>query len=248
MESGVPTSFIPQDATVVGGGNRRESGGLNELILLIAIVSFIASVALAVAAFLYSQYLTTQATSKVAQIQRAKDAFDPALIEQYTRLDDRMNAADLIMSTHIAPTAFFTALNQLTLKTISFQTLSLDTTNLKDINLKAAGVARSVNSIALEADILSKSGIIVNPIFSDINRGTDGVHFALVAEVNPDNLNYAQLNTSNAIPTITPTNGGIAPTVISTQQPDQTAVQPVATTSTATSASTTTAPLPPAHK
>lgn len=244
MESGVPTSFIPQDATVVGGGNRRESGGLTELVLLIAIVSFIASVALAVAAFLYSQYLTTQAASKVAQIQRAKDAFDPALIQQYTQLDDRMNAADLIMSTHIAPTAFFTALNQLTLKTISIQSLSLDTTNLKDVTLKAAGVARSVNSVALEADILSKSGIIVNPIFSDINRGIDGVHFSLVAAVNPANLNYVQLNSSNAIPAITPTNGGIAPSSASVQQSQQATIQPVATSSTSTSS----VPVAPPHK
>lgn len=221
MESGVPTSFIPQDATVAGGGNRRESGGLSELVLLIAIVSFIASAALAVAAFLYSQYLTGQSTVKHDQLQRAKNAFDPALIQQYTRLDDRMNVADEILKTHIAPTAFFSALNQLTLKTISYAGLTIETTNLKDITLKASGVARSVNSVALEADILSKSGIIVNPIFSDINRGKDGVQFDLNAEINPSNLNYMTLSASNGLPNITPADSGVAPSAAAMFQANQ---------------------------
>jgi hypothetical protein len=47
---------------------------------------------LAGAVFIYKQYLQTANNSKKEQLQRAKDAFDPTLIQQLTRLDDRMHA------------------------------------------------------------------------------------------------------------------------------------------------------------
>ena len=53
-------------------------------------------------------------------------------------------------------------------------------------------------SIALQADLFAKNGSITNPIFSDINRQEDGVHFNLTALVNPASLNFVRLiNGSN---------------------------------------------------
>ncbi len=200
MEAGVPTSFIPQDAATGNNTNRRyESGGLAELLLLLVIVLFVASVALAIATFLYSQYLNQQHNQKVAQLKAAKEAFDPQLVAQFTRLDDRMHAAETILATHLAPTAFFSTLNLATLKTISFQTLVFDTNDLNHITLKMGGVARSVNSIALQADIFSKSGVITNPIFSNIGRSEDGVRFSLSAFINPATLNYSALTASGGV-------------------------------------------------
>ena len=65
-----------------------------------------------------------------------------------------------------------------------------------------AGVAQSVNSIALQAQIFSKNGIITSPIFSGIERQIDGVHFDFNALVNPAAINYVQeLNAASALPT-----------------------------------------------
>ncbi len=192
-ETHVPPSFIPQDTAVPYAHRRRGSSGFNELLLLAAIVLLVASLALGAGVFVYQQYLVAESASKSANLNRAKDAFDPSLIHELTRLDDRMKAADRILSAHSAPTAFFAALQQTTLKTISFRTLNLNIADQKHVTVQMAGVAQSVNSIALQADIFSTSGIINGPIFSNIARDRDGVRFNLVATVNLESINYSSL-------------------------------------------------------
>ena len=193
-DQNTPGTFIPHDAAAPAPARRdRGGGGLADLIFLIAIVLLVASGALAGAVFLYAQFLNTESSSKLAQLKRAEAAFEPALIQQITRLDDRMHAADVILGTHIAPTAFFKALEGATLQTVSFQTLTLDAQNMQHVNLKMQGIARSVNSIALQADLFSKNGVVTSPIFSNIARQADGVHFDLAAIVNPSAINYAAL-------------------------------------------------------
>lgn len=194
MESGIQSSFIPQDASRPTQGPRKvQTGGLGELTFLIAIVLFVASAALAGAVFLYEQYTVSSSTSKSEQLKRAKEAFEPALIHELTRLDDRMRAADIVLGAHVAPLALFDALQQTTLTTVSFKSMSLEVVDSQNINIKMAGIAQGVNSIALQADLFSKSGVLANPIFSDINRQIDGVHFNLSALVNPAAINYSRL-------------------------------------------------------
>ncbi|MDB5238552.1 MAG: hypothetical protein JWM46_822 [Candidatus Kaiserbacteria bacterium] len=194
MESGIQSSFIPQDASRPTAVPRASggSGGLGELGLLISIVLLVASAALAGAVFLYSEYATTNAASKVTQLQRAKDAFEPSLITQITRLDDRMRAADAILAAHTAPLTIFDTLQGGTLSTVSYSQLSYSGFDPQNMTIKMVGVAQSVNSIALQADVLSKDGVIINPIFSDITRQSDGVHFTLSAAINPAAINYVQ--------------------------------------------------------
>ena len=187
-----PGTFIPHD-TVVQARPKSGGNGLNDLVLLLGIVLFVASGALAVGVFLYGQFLQTQSGSKLTQLQHAEAAFEPSLIQQLTRLDDRMHAADMVLSAHVAPTAFFSALNAATLQTVSFQTLDYEATGPQTVTVKMQGVADSVNSIALQADLFSKNGVITNPIFSNIAREADGIHFNLTADVNVAGIAYASV-------------------------------------------------------
>ncbi len=213
MEPGAAPSFIPQDATTVRSSRRLEGGGLNDLFLLISIVLFIASLALGGAAFLYGQYLQSQSNSKYQQIQKAKADFNSGTIQQISRVANRIHATETILNAHIAPSAFFSALNQTTLMTVSFKTLDFETVDPTHLTIKMEGVAQSVNSIALQAELFSKNGVITNPIFSGIDRQADGVHFALVASVNPAAINYVQLVQGtqgagvNPLPPTLPTSG-----------------------------------------
>ncbi len=195
METGIQSSFIPQDAGEVkyrppklGGG-----AGFSELILLLSIVLVVASGALAAGVFIYKQYLQTSTNSKKEQLQRAKDAFDPSLIQQLTRLDDRMHAGSTILAKHIAPSVFLNALSQATLTTVSFKSMRLDDSDLQHMSAKLSGVAQSVNSIALQAQVFGKNGVIANPIFTNIGRQPDGVHFDLGFVVNPKSISYVQM-------------------------------------------------------
>ncbi|MFZ2887003.1 MAG: hypothetical protein WA021_04260 [Minisyncoccia bacterium] len=191
METGIKSSFIPQ-APVVGPGSARRRGGGFDFFVILSIMLFVASATLAAGVFLYVQFLESSNASKLEQLERAKQAFEPALIEELTRLDDRMRSADIVLSQHIAPGALFKLLEQLTLQTVSFS--SFDFTSADDtINISMQGLAQSVNSIALQADLLSRSGMIVNPIFSDINRQIGGVRFNFSADVRPEALSYRML-------------------------------------------------------
>lgn len=197
MESNIKSSFIPQAPLApVRGAAPRSSGGGFDIFVLFAVVIFVASATLAVGVFLYAQYLDTSASSKLEQLERAKQAFEPSLINELTRLDSRMQSANSILEAHIAPTALFHLLEQLTLQTVAFS--SFDFSGSSDgLTLVMKGVAQSVNSIALQADLLSKSGVISNPIFSNIARQASGVNFDFTADVNASALNYAsQANSS----------------------------------------------------
>ncbi|MEN9413145.1 MAG: hypothetical protein RLZZ342_232 [Candidatus Parcubacteria bacterium] len=190
METGTPASFIPHESPVMS--RPREATGLPELVLLISVVLLVASGALAAGVFFYAQYLQTASSSKVQQLERAKAAFEPALIEQLMRLNDRMHAADSILAVHAAPSTFFDALSAATLSTVSFSTLDLQTIDNRSYSIKMAGVAQSVNSIALQAELFSKNGVVKDPIFSAIDREQDGVHFILTADIDSSAISFAR--------------------------------------------------------
>jgi hypothetical protein len=214
METAVPNSFIPQDATSMQNPRKyRDAGGLGDLFMLLSIVLCIASIGLAVAVFLYSGYLQTESSSKQKQIDDAKTNFNSGLIQKIGKLADRMQASELLLGAHIAPTAFLGALNQSTLQTVSFTSLNINSPDIDHYTIKMTGVARSVNSIALQADLFSKNGVILNPIFSGIDRQADGVHFTVNAGLNTAAINYGSLlNTATPASGVNPLPANTLPT------------------------------------
>lgn len=190
METNITSSFIPTDATSLS--NQRGSGSaLYDVVLLISIVLLVASGALAVGVFLYSQYLTADVVSKKAQVDTAQKAFQPARMQEITRLDDRMRAADVVLGSHLALSAFFRLLEQATLESVSFKTLQLEASDPKAISIKMTGVAQSVNAVALQADTFTKTGALTSPLFSNIARREGGVHFDFSALLNVDAVRYS---------------------------------------------------------
>ena len=169
MDSPTQPTFLPHEAVASSAVRRSSGGGLAELFLLVSVLLFVVSGALAVGVFLYTQYLGSSNASKLSQLNAAEASFDPSLIEQLTRLDTRMTAAQALLSAHLAPSELFSMLQSSTVQDISFSSLTLDATNPQQITLTMEGVAGSVNSIALQAQVFSQSGIIQNPIFSDID-------------------------------------------------------------------------------
>ncbi len=230
METGIKSSFIPQDAVVSQAPRAMGRTGFADLLILIAIVFLVASLALGAGVFLYDQYLQTSSTAKLQQLERARQAFEPSLIQELTRLDDRMHAASAILDGHIAPTIFFNILEQLTLQTVAFNSLTFQGNDAQNMTITMDGIARSVNSIALQADNLSKSGAITSPLFSNIDRRLDGVNFNLTAKINPTSINYSQLLLGTQLMTETqqpqqpqqPTNSLFGAPPASTPTPDTT--------------------------
>lgn len=187
-----PSSFIPRETGGIGGGTHK-ARGLLDLFVLVSIVLFVASGALGAGVFLYEQYLVQSEASKVSQLERASAAFEPALIQELARLDDRMRSSQDVLGRHIAPSVFFRMLEETTIQSVSFRTLTFEATDPQRLTISMDGIADSVNAIALQADLFSQVGVITNPIFSNIDRRSDGVHFSLTAFVAPSALSYASL-------------------------------------------------------
>ncbi len=192
METGIKSSFIPTTPLAPAPLQRRTGGGAGFLLIL-GLVIFVASVTLAVGVFLYAQYLDNAVNSKLDQLERAKDAFEPSLINELTRLDDRMREGDKVLASHLAPTALFLLLEKLTLQTVSFSSFSFDASDAANINVSMNGLAASVNSVALQADLLSQTGFITNPLFSNINREAAGIKFDFTATIDTASLQYRTL-------------------------------------------------------
>ena len=193
-------SFIPHDAGTPTAARRTSEGGLWDLLLMLGIVALVVSCALAGGVFFYQQFLKATINSDLNKLKQARAQFDPSLVDQLTRLDNRMQSADSLLAIHIAPSAFFAALDQVTAKTVSYTSLDMEVNDPHRITLKMTGIARSVNSIAFQADLLSKSGVFTSPIFSNLDRQKDGVHFNLDAFVDTSKLNFETLvNTASAM-------------------------------------------------
>ncbi|MBP9669248.1 MAG: hypothetical protein KBE09_03075 [Candidatus Pacebacteria bacterium] len=202
MESNIKSSFIPDDAARLGNSQRFTPGGgsgMFDLAALLSTVMLVASLALGVGVFLYVQFLQSSLASKREQLVRAQEAFEPTLIQELTRLDDRMQAAQEILNKHAAPSLIFTLLEQLTLETVSFKNFSYNT-QAEAPEVKLQGLAQSVNSIALQADLLGKHAAISSPIFSNITREAEGVRFDLAATVIPAAIRYANTLSGRALP------------------------------------------------
>ncbi|MBI4133642.1 hypothetical protein HY478_03440 [Candidatus Uhrbacteria bacterium] len=223
MPPGTPQqTFIPREAPAPIRHARGK--GMGDLLVLLSIVLFVASSALAAGVFLYGEYLKSSASSKLSQLERAKAAFEPSLIHELSRLDDRMRGAGDVLGRHVSLSAFFNMLEATTIETISFNSLRFEAADLQRINLRMDGVAASVNSIALQADLFSKGGMIASPIFSNIDREADGVHFSLSATINPSAINYAQLvNGLVQVPqeTTSPFEATVSPESAAESQPEE---------------------------
>jgi hypothetical protein len=204
MDSKITSSFIPRDTVRSSTKGPSYTSGGFDLLMLGGIILLIASVALAIGVFLYLQFQESSLAGKSEQLQRAQEAFEPALISELTRLDDRMTAAEDVLHQHIAPSELFRILEDLTLETISLKSLNLEANSGNNIKVSMAGIARSVNSIALQADLYGKHVAITSPIFSNINRDKNGVLFDVSALLNPTALRFTNILSSRSQPAALP--------------------------------------------
>jgi len=193
MDSKITSSFIPRDTATSSPKRAPQLGGGFDLLMLGGVILFVSSVSLAVGVFLYMQLVESSLADKSEQLKRAQEAFEPALIAELTRLDDRITSSEDVLYQHLAPSELFRILEDLTLETISLRSLDFEARRGGDITIDIAGVARSVNSIALQADLYGKHTAITSPIFSNISRDENGVLFDVEASLNPTAFKYTNV-------------------------------------------------------
>ena len=165
-----------------------------DIFVVIAVIAFAASMALAAGVFLYDKYVTTSAEAKSEQLQRERKLLEPATVRELMRLDNRLTASSEVLAGHIAPSALFAILEKLTLKSVYFKNLEYKSGGEDGVVIKMQGNASTVNGVALQADIFGKSRVIINPIFSNLDLVDDGVDFEVTATISESALQYSSVS------------------------------------------------------
>jgi Tfp pilus assembly protein PilN len=195
----------------------------------VSIFALVVAVVGAGGTFGYKAYLDTVTTARQLRLEAAEKSIDPAAVEDYIRLRNRIKVANVILNRHIVTSQFFTTLESLTLQNVRFQTLQLDIEDDRTAAIEMQGSARSFNALAAQSAAFANEKQIKRAIFSGITADKNGVvKFSLSAELGPKLV----LTTPEAVAAEIPPPVNIATT--SAPFPE-----PVATTTPATKATTT---------
>ncbi len=195
MDKDFQTSFIPKKSLSEERVVREHPVSLA---IFIATLVFFAALLAAGGVYFYKLSLVKQIASGTAQLEKAKAAFEPKLIEDLQTLDRRLHAAEEVLGTHIQTSPIFTSLEAITLKTIQYTKfgyqLSADA-GAPAIVVAMSGRARDYTSIALQSDKFGENKYFKDPVFSNLalEEKTGNVTFDLSFVVDPSFVSFAQI-------------------------------------------------------
>ncbi|MHB1163395.1 MAG: hypothetical protein ACYCZZ_02660 [Minisyncoccota bacterium] len=199
----IPTSFTPHPAA---SATRRPysdfAGAFGFFGYAVLGIVFLA----ALGVFLYGRVLASDVASKDAALAKAEASIDPATINGFVRLRDRLNSSQTLLANHVAPTGFFSVLEALLPVNVRFTSLhvAIDSTGVPKVD--GLGVAKSFNALAAASGSFATDGRIKDAIFSKMTINKDGsVSFGFSASLDPKTVAFspsaAQADASTTVPT-----------------------------------------------
>lgn len=196
MEAKFKTSFIPKQslqtpedvARFVPKKTRTPTGLATMITFLLLVAALGASIIL----YLYKQHLISSIEEKQKVIQEQSQAFEPALVREYTRTATRIQAAQAILDQHDAMTFAFTLLEQITLRKVQYDSMTLVYNgNGSSVDLNLTGNARSYKVLALQSDVFGSNQFVREPTVSDLKALDNGtVGFKLTARLDSRLISY----------------------------------------------------------
>lgn len=211
MDQNFQTSFIPKAPLIE---QRAVSSQPVSLFFLIALFVFFAMVLGTGGLYFYNGLLVKNITQMENDLSLAKNRFEPSKIVQLQVLDKRLNASSEILTKHVAISPIFKALQDITMKTVSYTKFSYSLNEGKNakIAVKMSGIAIGYKSVALQSDLFAQNKYLIDPVFSNLLLDDKGnVLFDLEFSVDPNFVDYKKtLETTSQNPSITiPDNGEV---------------------------------------
>jgi hypothetical protein len=193
MEPNFQTSFIPKKPIVE---ERAVSSRPVGILFIISIFILFAVLLTTGGLYFYKGIVAKNISDMNTQLGLAQNRFEPSKITELQVLDKRLRASKEILGNHIAITPIFSALGNLTMKTVRFTKFSYDlgTDKDADVDIQMSGIAVGYRSVALESDLFAENKNFINPIFSNLTLDNSGnVLFDLDFSVDPSFVNYKQM-------------------------------------------------------
>jgi hypothetical protein len=188
MPDNIPASFIPKKSTTI---RRTTSSARISLFFSVSVIIFVIALASSIGVFLYGGITKRNIESKAASLERAKEAFEISLIEELSRLDDRIESSGQILGGHVVLTTLFNALGDATLKSVKFDTFDLYPDENGEVKIILSGVARDYASIVLQSEVLAENRFFKNIIFSNLGLNDFGdVTFDIEATVDDSLISF----------------------------------------------------------
>lgn len=192
MDQEFQTSFIPKKTETV---KPKRSGGSFGLINTVSFVLLIMSIVMAGGVYFYRDNLATRVQEMQVSLNRARNIFEPSLLEELRILDKRMKAAREILQGHIAVSPIFNILQETTLPNIRYVNFQyeLNLANPNLVQVSMTGEATSYDAVTLQADLFNKNRFIRNPIFSNFSLNRNGlIDFDLSFDVSRSLVSFEQ--------------------------------------------------------
>ena len=178
----IPTSFVPHPGSKMPESPRTRFtnafGVFSYGIVVLAVV-------LAIAVFLYGLFLNSRKEAKDQELAAAQSAIDPATVENFVRLKNRLNLSRSLLEGHAAFSEFFRAFEAMLPASVRFSSLHVSAEE-NDVVLEGVGTAKSFNALAATSNAFGSDGRIKDAIFSNISVNKDNtVSFSLSAKLSP---------------------------------------------------------------
>ncbi len=179
----IPTSFVPRSASAAAQQSRFEfTGGYALFAYTVLCVVFV----LALGLFGYDRVLSGMQVTKEEALKEANAKIDPATVEGFVQLRNRLNSSTALLSSHIALSGFFAVIEALLPTSVRLSSLHLSLDAAKKVKIDGTGVARSFNALAALSAAAANDGRIKDAIFSNLVVNKDSsVSFVLSAALDP---------------------------------------------------------------
>lgn len=184
MESSSPvTSFIPKKSVVEE--ERPRSEGSVGLVTAFVVIAFLVTIVAGGGMFLWEKALSVQLDSSKANLQTQKEKFQPEVIGQFKRIDDRLAVSNELIVKHNTPLKFLQLLQSLIYKDVSFAGITYVRDDKSGIKASMTGEARDYQTIILQSDFLNTNKYIKEYVFSNLTpkeNGRIGFSLSLVVD------------------------------------------------------------------
>lgn len=173
MEPSSPvTSFIPKKSIVEE--ERPRSEGSVGLFTAFIVIAFLVTIVVAGGMFLWEKALQARLDNSKQNLQTQKEKFQPEVIGQFKRVDDRLTVANELLAGHNNPLKFLLLLQSLVYKDVSFAGLSYTRDPKAGIKATMSGEAKDYQTIILQSDFLNTNKYVKEYVFSGLSQKEDG--------------------------------------------------------------------------
>ncbi len=178
----IPTSFVPRESV----SHRQLRTNYTGVFGVFAYLVFGITVLLAVGVFFYDRILASTQAAQETSLAKAEAAIDPATVESFVKLRDRLNESQKLLKEHVAFSNFFTVLGALLPTNVRFTLLHIAVDSSGNAKVEGNGTAKNFNALAAASAAFAGEPRIKDVIFSKININKDSsVSFGFSATLDP---------------------------------------------------------------